>query len=83
MGETENQLSQVVLCSPYACHAMCVCMCVRVHTHPSVCLCVCTILKCNLKKKNSQVNLSEFLTNYLSNEQEPRKRSGSKGGSVP
>lgn len=29
------------------------------------------------------MNLSEFLTNYLSNEQEPRKRSGSKGDSVP
>lgn len=28
------------------------------------------------------MNLSEFLTNYLSNEQDPRKRSGSKGGSV-
>lgn len=29
------------------------------------------------------MNPSEFLTNYLSNEQEPRKKSGSKGGSVP
>lgn len=65
-------------------HAMpCVCACV--HTHTCVCTRICEKNQNIFKKthKTPKLIYPKFLTIYQSNEQEPRKRTGSENGSDP